>query len=137
MSWFQWAAAWSPMWRGFGPRRVTPAGRAGWSRPPSSRGAGRRAMGRQVGAGARAELAWVLGRIGSERVRAYRVVLGAYDLPQALPSGVDLDELIVLMGRDKKAVDGLTFVLDGPDGASLVGGVERSDLLAAFARMEA
>jgi 5-deoxy-5-amino-3-dehydroquinate synthase len=83
-----------------------------------------------------AELAWVLGRIDSDRVRAHRAVLGAYDLPQSLPPGVDLDELIVLMGRDKKAVDGLTFVLDGPDGATLVGGVERADVLAAFARME-
>lgn len=83
-----------------------------------------------------AELAWVLGRIDSDRVRAHRVVLEAYDLPQSLPSGVDLDELIVLMGRDKKAIDGLTFVLDGPHGASLVGAVDRSNLLAAFARME-
>jgi 5-deoxy-5-amino-3-dehydroquinate synthase len=83
-----------------------------------------------------AELAWVLGRIDSDRVRDHRAVVAAYDLPHALPSGADLDELIVVMGRDKKAVDGLTFVLDGPEGAALVGGVERADLLAAFARME-
>ena len=70
-------------------------------------------------------------------MHAHRDVVGAYDLPHALPSGVDLDELIVVMGRDKKAVDGLTFVLDGPHAATLVGGVERADLLAAFARMEA
>jgi 5-deoxy-5-amino-3-dehydroquinate synthase len=84
-----------------------------------------------------AELACVLGRIDEARVRAHRAVVGAYDLPHALPAGVDLDELIVVMGRDKKAIDGLTFVLDGPDGATLVGGIERADLLAAFARMEA
>jgi 5-deoxy-5-amino-3-dehydroquinate synthase len=28
------------------------------------------------------------------------------------------------MGRDKKAVRGLTFVLDGPDGIEVVPGVE-------------
>jgi 5-deoxy-5-amino-3-dehydroquinate synthase len=27
------------------------------------------------------------------------------------------------MGRDKKALDGLTFVLDGPDGVEVVAGV--------------
>ena len=83
-----------------------------------------------------AELAFVLGRIDEDRVRAHRAVVGAYDLPHALPSDVDVDELIVVMGRDKKAVDGLTFVLDGPNGATLVSGVERAELLAAFARME-
>ena len=40
----------------------------------------------------------------------------AYDLPSTLPAGLDHDELVELMGRDKKALDGLTFVLDGPDG---------------------
>ncbi len=28
------------------------------------------------------------------------------------------------MARDKKAVDGLTFVLDGPDGVEVVTGVD-------------
>ena len=28
------------------------------------------------------------------------------------------------MGRDKKAVDGLTFALDGPDGVEIVAGVD-------------
>jgi 5-deoxy-5-amino-3-dehydroquinate synthase len=36
------------------------------------------------------------------------------------------------MGRDKKAVDGLTFVLDGPNGVEPVTGVDRNDLDAAF-----
>jgi 5-deoxy-5-amino-3-dehydroquinate synthase len=30
---------------------------------------------------------------------------------------------VELMARDKKAVDGLTFVLDGPAGLEVVGGV--------------
>ena len=34
------------------------------------------------------------------------------------------------MGRDKKAVDGLTFVLDGPGGVEVVPGVDPEDAAA-------
>jgi 5-deoxy-5-amino-3-dehydroquinate synthase len=37
---------------------------------------------------------------------------------------VDPAELVTLMSRDKKAVHGLTFVLDGPDGIEVVTGVD-------------
>jgi len=40
---------------------------------------------------------------------------------------------VALMARDKKAIDGLTFVLDGPDGVEVVAGVDAEvvrDLLA-------
>lgn len=72
-----------------------------------------------------AELAERLGRIGPERVGAHRAVVAGYDLPLAPPPGAEVDELLVLMGRDKKALasDGLTFVLDGPDGVEVVAGV--------------
>ena len=43
-----------------------------------------------------------------------------YDLPMTLPAGVDADELLALFARDKKAVDGVTFVLDGPRGVEPV-----------------
>jgi 5-deoxy-5-amino-3-dehydroquinate synthase len=79
-----------------------------------------------------AELAHRLGRIDAARVAEHRRVVGAYDLPSTLPPGSDIDELVVLMGRDKKAVDGLTFVLDGPNGVEPVTGVDRNDLDAAF-----
>ena len=36
------------------------------------------------------------------------------------------------MGRDKKAIDGLTFVLDGPDGVEPVTGVPRPTIDAAL-----
>ena len=39
------------------------------------------------------------------------------------------------MGRDKKALDGVTFVLDGPDGVEPVTGVDRADIDAALAAM--
>jgi 5-deoxy-5-amino-3-dehydroquinate synthase len=38
--------------------------------------------------------------------------------------------LLVLMGRDKKALDGLTFVLDGPTGVEVVAGIEPSTVIA-------
>jgi 5-deoxy-5-amino-3-dehydroquinate synthase len=37
-----------------------------------------------------------------------------------------------LMGRDKKAIAGLTFVLDGPDGVEVVPGVDEADARAAL-----
>ena len=72
-----------------------------------------------------AELARRLERIGPERVAQHRLVVGdLYGLPTAIPPGLDVDELMVLMSRDKKALDGLTFVLDGPDGVEVVAGVD-------------
>ncbi|MDQ2648740.1 MAG: 3-dehydroquinate synthase [Actinomycetota bacterium] len=71
-----------------------------------------------------AELAARLGRIDRARVDEHRAVLGAYDLAGGLPAGSDPDELVALMARDKKALDGLTFVLDGPDGVEVVAGVD-------------
>lgn len=79
-----------------------------------------------------AELAHRLGRIDRARVDEHRRVVGAYDLPSVLPEGVDTEELVVLMGRDKKAIGRLTFVLDGPDGVEPVKGVDRQDIDAAF-----
>ena len=71
-----------------------------------------------------AELARRLGRIDEARVAEHRKVVGGYDLPVSLPSGADGDELVALMHRDKKAIDGLTFALDGPSGVEVVAGVD-------------
>lgn len=79
-----------------------------------------------------AELARRLGRVDGARVAEHRRVVAGYDLPMTLPPGTDVDELVVLMNRDKKAIAGLTFVLDGADGVESVTGVERPDLDAAF-----
>jgi len=84
-----------------------------------------------------AELANVCGRIDEDRVREHRRVVGTYDLPVALPAAVDRDELITLFGRDKKAIGGVTFVLDGPNGLELVRDVERAAIDEAFDRMTA
>ena len=71
-----------------------------------------------------AELARSLGRIGDDRVDEHRAVVGGtYGLPTTIPPGVDVDEVVSLMERDKKALEGLTFVLDGPAGVEVVAGV--------------
>jgi 5-deoxy-5-amino-3-dehydroquinate synthase len=79
-----------------------------------------------------AELAHRLGRIDEARVEEHRRVVGAYDLPSTLPAGLRSDELIKLMGRDKKALDGITFVLDGPDGVESVTHVDQAIIEAAI-----
>jgi len=82
-----------------------------------------------------AELAAELGRIGRERVQEHRrVVAGVYDLPTRLPPGVAAGELLALMGRDKKALDGLTFVLDGDDGLEVVAAVPAPAVLTVLER---
>jgi 5-deoxy-5-amino-3-dehydroquinate synthase len=84
-----------------------------------------------------AHLAQELGRIGRERVREHVRVVDEYGLDASLPAACDTGELIALMARDKKALNGLTFVLDGPDGVERVADVPRAAVEAAFARMRA
>ncbi|MFE7270613.1 3-dehydroquinate synthase family protein [Streptomyces sp. NPDC057623] len=80
-------------------------------------------------------LAGMLGRIPEARVTEHLDVVRHYGLPTALPSGVALPELIALMRLDKKATDGLAFVLDGPRGAELVTGVAETEVKEALATM--
>ncbi|MFC7987033.1 3-dehydroquinate synthase family protein [Streptomyces sp. NPDC057336] len=65
-------------------------------------------------------LAGALGRIDEARVAEHRDVVRSYGLPAALPAETDPADLVRLMRHDKKAVSGLTFVLDGPGGVELV-----------------
>jgi 5-deoxy-5-amino-3-dehydroquinate synthase len=82
-----------------------------------------------------AELANVIGRIDEERVHDHRRVVAAYDLPSTLPADVDRDELVMLFGRDKKAIGGVTFILDGPDGVEPVRDVPREAIDSALDRL--
>jgi len=85
-----------------------------------------------------AHLARLLGRIDAGRVdEHYRVVAREYELATRLPDGLDHEELIVSMGRDKKAIDGLTFILDGSRGVEVVHGVAAEAVRAALAIMAA
>jgi 5-deoxy-5-amino-3-dehydroquinate synthase len=82
-----------------------------------------------------AHVAHRLGRIDEARVqRHYDVVGGSYELGTALPAGLEPDELVALMGRDKKVLStGLTFVLDGSAGVEVVAGVDPAVARAALA----
>ncbi|MCC4319732.1 3-dehydroquinate synthase family protein [Streptomyces malaysiensis] len=80
-------------------------------------------------------LAGALGRIGPERVAEHHDVVARYGLPTALPAQVPVAELVELMRLDKKATDGLTFVLDGPDGPGLVPGIPEETVSATLAAM--
>ena len=82
-----------------------------------------------------AELAHALGRIDDDRVAAHYAVVREYGLPTALPGGQDHAELVGLMAHDKKAVEGLTFVLDGPDGVEVVAGVDPATAATVLVRM--
>lgn len=82
-----------------------------------------------VGIAYAAEVARRLDRIDDARVAEHRRVLSAYDLPFRLPDALDPGELLDLFSRDKKAIDGITLVLDGDNGVEAVVGIDR-DVLA-------
>jgi 5-deoxy-5-amino-3-dehydroquinate synthase len=79
-----------------------------------------------------AEVALRLGRIDAARVVEHRRIVAAYDLPMTVPPGIEPGDLVDLFGRDKKAVDALTFVLDGRDGVEPVRVADRALLLDAL-----
>jgi 5-deoxy-5-amino-3-dehydroquinate synthase len=82
-----------------------------------------------------ASLASTLGRISPERMAEHRKVVAGYDLSMTIPPSIRAtnDDLIALMHRDKKALDGITFVLDGPNGVEQVTGIDTESLRTAFA----
>ncbi len=83
-----------------------------------------------------AHLAEVMGRIPLERIDDHFAVVGEeYGLGTDIPAGLDPHRLLELMRRDKKAVTGLTFVLDGPDGVEVVPDVPDEPVLEALDRM--
>ena len=75
-----------------------------------------------------AELAHRLHRIDADRVAEHRRVVARYGLDSSFGGDLDSHELVDLFQRDKKAIDGVTFVLDGPDGVEPVK-VDNHDLL--------
>ena len=82
-----------------------------------------------------ARLAHALGRVDADRVDDHlRVVTSEYGLSAEVPAGLDARGLVELMGRDKKALDGLTFVLDGPHGVEVVPQVDPEVVLAVLQR---
>lgn len=86
-----------------------------------------------VGIAYAAEVARRLDRIDDARVDEHRRVLAAYDLPNRVPDDLDSELLLSLFARDKKAVDAVTFVLDGDNGVEPVVGVDPAVLREALA----
>jgi 5-deoxy-5-amino-3-dehydroquinate synthase len=83
-----------------------------------------------------ARLAERLDRIDAARVDQHFTVIGEeYGLATDLPAGSSAPRLLELMRHDKKALDGLTFVLDGPSGVEVVPGVDEAVVLTALERM--
>jgi len=82
-----------------------------------------------------ARLSHRLGRIDDVRVAEHIEVVAGYGLPTTVPAGTDEGELVDLMARDKKALNGFTFVLDGPRGPEVVVDVARADIEATLAEM--
>jgi 5-deoxy-5-amino-3-dehydroquinate synthase len=70
-----------------------------------------------------ARLALRLGRIDPERVAEHERVVSSYDLGSQLPASTSTADVLSVMAHDKKAIDGLTFVLDGPRGLEVVAGI--------------
>ena len=66
--------------------------------------------------------------------------MGAYGLDDRLPAGADPETLLTLMARDKKALRGLTFVLESGDerrgfAVDVVDGIDPDAVRAALATM--
>jgi len=82
-----------------------------------------------------ARLARRLSRIDDDRVKEHDTVVASYGLPSTIPPGHDPSTLLALMARDKKALTGYTFVLDGPAGVQLVADVDRNEVEAALSEV--
>ena len=84
-----------------------------------------------------AHLAHAMQRISQARVEVHYKVIGqTYGLKVKPDERVNRKELIELMRHDKKAVSGLTFVLDGASGIEVVSGVSEKHLEQAFDAMQ-
>jgi 5-deoxy-5-amino-3-dehydroquinate synthase len=84
-----------------------------------------------------AHLARLTGRIDESRVSDhYAVVRDVYGLSTVPPAGINEDDLVAEMGRDKKALSSLTFVLDSPDGLEVVAGVGEDSVRRAWQTAE-
>jgi 3-dehydroquinate synthetase len=78
-----------------------------------------------VGVAFAAELARNLDRIGDARVEHHRVVIEkSYGLDTRPPEGMSVEALMRTMSRDKKAVNGMTFILDSVRGLEVVENVD-------------
>jgi 5-deoxy-5-amino-3-dehydroquinate synthase len=79
-----------------------------------------------IGLAFAARLARALDRVGDDAVEHHDEVLRTLGLEGRLPAQYDVEELLEAMTFDKKARHDLSFVLAGPQGYSLVTGLDRA-----------
>ncbi|MGC2484674.1 MAG: 3-dehydroquinate synthase family protein [Acidimicrobiales bacterium] len=79
-----------------------------------------------IGLAFAARLARALNRVNDEAVEYHDEVLRTLELDGRLSPDYGTDEILDAMTLDKKARHDLSFVLDGPNGFSLVGGLDRA-----------
>lgn len=87
-----------------------------------------------IGIAYAAEVALDMGRIDRERVEQHRRVLAGYDLPMLPPLPPSFDDILPVMARDKKALDGITYILDSTAGCEVVHDVDPKVLRGAYER---
>lgn len=89
-----------------------------------------------IGMGLAARLSTRLGLAGDADAERLRALLARFELPVALPDGLDADALVARMRLDKKAdASGLRFVLwEGIGRARIVAGAGEADVRAVLAR---
>ena len=73
-------------------------------------------------------------RIDEARVAYHREILAGYDLAMTPPGNPAFSDIAPLLARDKKALDGITFILDGVDGCEVVENVDVNILERAYER---
>jgi 5-deoxy-5-amino-3-dehydroquinate synthase len=84
-----------------------------------------------------AHLAHVMNRIDDLRLAYhYKVIRDVYGLSVSIPNTMKRKQLIDLMRLDKKAIDGLTFVLDSKNGIEIVSGISEKYLNESFDAMQ-
>lgn len=87
-----------------------------------------------IGIAFAAELARTLGRIDRQRVAEHRRILASYDLPMRPPGSPSFEQVLPLLRRDKKALDGVTFILDGDDGCEVVTDIDSDAIAESYER---
>lgn len=87
-----------------------------------------------IGIAYAAEVARELGRIDDDRVAHHRAILAGYDLALTPPGTPPFSDIAPLLARDKKALDGVTFILDGPNGCEVVPNVDGDVLQRSYER---
>ena len=75
-----------------------------------------------------AEVGCRLGRIDDAAVAEHRRVVAEYGLAGSLPPSTDTNAVFNLFKRDKKALEDITMVLDGPNGVETVVGPDQTVL---------